>query len=82
VNVSAPTSIVMLGWALRLWYQAGCWGDPPLEAATVKHVEVLLLQPEVVLVVVIVVFVGHPISLTRRHPVGTPRSTRARHIVV
>src|SRR6478752_1639567 len=25
---------------------------PPLEAATVKHVEVLLLQPEVVLVVV------------------------------
>src|SRR6516162_7474320 len=34
VNVSAPTSTVITGLALRLWYQPGWAGDPPLEATT------------------------------------------------
>ena len=32
-NRSVPSSTVIAGWALRLWYQAGCCGDPPFEAA-------------------------------------------------
>jgi len=32
VNVWVPTSTVILGWALRLSYQAGLAGDLPLEA--------------------------------------------------
>ena len=31
-NLSVPTSTVTFGLALRLWYQAGCSGDPPFEA--------------------------------------------------
>jgi hypothetical protein len=31
-NVSAPTSTMTFGFALRLWYHAGCPGDPPFEA--------------------------------------------------
>src|SRR5215470_6213993 len=32
VNAWAPTSTVIVGWALRLWYQFGWVGDPPLAA--------------------------------------------------
>jgi hypothetical protein len=34
VNVWIPTSTVILGWALRLKYQPGWAGDPPLAAQT------------------------------------------------
>src|SRR5579862_1584957 len=37
VNVWAPTSTVVLGLALRLWYQSGWAGDPPLEATITKR---------------------------------------------
>src|SRR2546423_8357797 len=30
--VSRPTSILVFGFALRLWYQAGLLGAPPFEA--------------------------------------------------
>jgi hypothetical protein len=32
VNVWVPTPTVILGWALRLWYQFGWVGEPPLAA--------------------------------------------------
>ena len=37
VNVWAPTSTVIRGWALRLEYQAGWVGDPPLAAQIAKR---------------------------------------------
>src|SRR6516165_11171871 len=37
VNVWAPTSTVIFGWALMLWYQFGWVGDPPLEATITKR---------------------------------------------
>src|SRR5690349_7444227 len=37
VNVLAPASTVILGLAVRLWYQSGWVGDPPLEAAIAKR---------------------------------------------
>ena len=46
---------------------------PPLQAATVRHVEVLLLQPNVVMVVVITSTGG----VSKRRSRSTIRSTRA-----
>jgi hypothetical protein len=37
VNVWSATSTVIRGLALRLWYQAGWAGDPPLEATIAKR---------------------------------------------
>ena len=37
VNVWVPTSTLILGLALRLWYQSGWAGDPPLEATIAKR---------------------------------------------
>jgi hypothetical protein len=45
VNVWAPTSTVILGLALRLWYQAGWIGDPPLEATIAKRPSSRVKQP-------------------------------------
>jgi hypothetical protein len=36
-NVSVPTSTVIFGLALRLWYQAGCSGAPPFDATMIMR---------------------------------------------